>query len=228
MYEVGKIYRLGAPSNGVIGGRIVRFPMGLPVKLVRQHEDYFEVVEPYGETVLFPLTFVRSLGRKMTPEELFEEGAKNVGKVPLLLEEFPSKEEAEKAWNEYAEGQNRWYIDSLRERLGKSVYSDWEVGFSENDVKYILKAARLFLTRADGEPIYDEDIINAICDIALNIYSGDSPGWTEDVEPKVAENVAAAVVMAVEQMLTHSYFVRSGGTWDLRKKQFRVGDTVVE
>lgn len=221
--EPGKIYRLSAPSDGVVGGEIVRFPVGLPVKLVAEHDDYYEVIEPYGDTVLFPKTAVWRLGREMSPKELFAEGKANVGKLPPLLVPFPNDEIAQKAWYEYSHPEEfRWYIDDLRKKLKSDVFCDWEPGWSESDIRFILEAAIALLTDHRGEPRYDDELINAICDIALNLFADDDPGWTKRVPESVARHIATLVVSIVEQLLTLDFVVKSGGKWDLRNKMFRL------
>ena len=216
-YEPGKIYRLKAPSDGWIEGQIVRFPVGLPVKFVEKGRDRFIVIEPKGQTVEFPLQYVWRLGRKDV--NIFKTGYTEDPERYLLVA-YESEEVAEKQWEKYTQPEKyRWYIDSLRKELGSTAYSDWECGWSKSDIKYILKAATMRFV-INGQLQYPQEFIDAICDIALLIYGNDAPGWSEEVPPQVAEETAFVCLAAVEEVLTHHYFVQTEGEWNLLEKKF--------
>ena len=216
-YEPGKIYRLKAPSDGWIAGKIVRFPVGLPVKFVEKGRDRFIVIEPKGQAVEFPLQYVWRLGRKDV--NIFKVGYTEDPKR-YLLGAYEDEEVAEKQWKAYTQPEkNRWYIDVLRQEHKSNVYSDWECGWSKSDIKYILKAATTRFV-INGELQYPQEFIDAICDIALLIYGNDAPGWSEEVSPQVAEEAAFVCLAAVEEVLTHNYLVKSGGVWNLLEKKF--------
>ncbi len=212
-YKADKVYRLRAPSDGLGKGGIARYPVGLPVRFIRKTHDGFNVREPHGTFVVFPLRPVWDQG-----PDMFRRGTQ--GDDPLLLEEFSSDENAEYAWNLYANPeQNRWYVDDLREKMKSDVYSDWECGHSATGISHILAAARLLLTIGD-EPIYSQEVTNAICDISLLIYEGDDAGWCEEVDHAEAQEVAFHVVNTVLQLMDHDYFVRSQHTWNLKDGSF--------
>ncbi len=218
-YKPGRIYRLSAPSDGQgQDGVIARYPVGLPVMLVEKSHDLFIVREPHGKLTSFPLRMVWRMGEDV---DIFEEGVKGDGE--LLLQEFPSEEDAERIWGLYVNPeQNRHYVDNLRQEMKDTVYSDWECGHSAQGISHILSVARLLLTIGDYEPVYSQEVTNAICDIALLIFEGDMPGWCEEVSPDEAEQVAYHVVNTILQLMDHSYFVKTRGTWDLKDRAFNL------
>ncbi len=182
--------------------------------------DRFKVSEPKdSDIVYFPLRMIWRMGEDI---DIFELGLQ--GDALLLLEEFPSNEDAKYVWNLYSQPEkNRWYIDNLRQEMKDSVYSDWEGGHSAQGISHILSAARLLLTIGDYEPIYSQEVTNAICDIALLIYSSDDdPSWCENVPHDEAQEVAFHVVNTIIQLMNHDYFVRTGGTWDLKDGAFNL------
>ncbi len=215
-YKAGKVYRLRAPSDGLGKGGIARYPVGLPVKFLSRTGNSFIVQEPDGEEAHFPLRPVWDQAGS-----IFVLGLQ--GDDPLLLEEFSSDENAQYVWDLYTSPEkNRWSIDDLRTKMKRGIYSDWECGWSEKGIRNILKAAVLIL---DEEP---QEIIDAIADIALLIYEGDNAGWCEEVSEDEAYTTALQTVMAVQQMLDHSYYVKTGGTWDLKNGEFTHREFKVE
>ncbi len=217
-YKVGKIYRLRAPSDGVSKKKIARYPVGLPVRFKSKTGNSFIVQEPHGGEVHFPLRPVWN-----QTGSIFVLGCQ--GTDPLLLEEFSSDKNAEYIWNLYANpDQNRWHVDDLREKMKSSIYSDWECGHSPGGIDNILTAARLLLTVGEHEPIYSQEVVNAICDISLLIYGGDDPGWCEEVDHGEAQEAAFHVVNTVMHLMDHNYFVKSGGNWDLKDEVFTLKD----
>jgi len=229
-YEIGKIYRLGSPSDGQgEDGTIARYPVGLPVVLVERSHDMFIVREPYGKLTSFPLRMVWSMGEDV---DIFEEGAKGDGE--LLLQPFPSEEDANRIWKLYSEPEkNRWYVDELREGMKDSIYSDWECGHSRGGIRNILKAARILMTFSNYESEHSQELTNAICDIALLVYEGDAPDWCEEISQgdnltevnyELGEEAAYHVVNTILQLMDHDYFVKSGGNWNLKEGKFQHRD----
>jgi len=208
MFEKGKIYRLSFPTDGLIEQTVKRFPIGLPVKFVAQREDRFEVVEPRGKTVFLPLKPVWRLGRNVdifADEPVVDE---------ITLEPYPNEEQAEKEWHVYAHpDENRWYVDKLRDLFGRHIYCDWECGWDTHDLQVFLKAAQDCID-LDGEQL------TAVLDIAFGIFSGDFPGWTNDVDEAEAIQIATAIIMTVHDMLSVRYFVKTGGHWNLKEGSF--------
>lgn len=208
-FEPGKIYRLRFPTDGKLpDGTVARFPVGLPVKLVAERDEGYLCVEPYGDVVLFPKRPVW-FGNEVDSEP--------------TLEPFESEEEAKRCWNFHANpDEHRWYIDDVRKSIPDRVYCDWETGWDPSDVRWILKAAKLILTDAEGNPIYPQNIINAICDIALSILSDDNPGWTKHVSPETAREAATVAVAAVELLMKATYIVKTGCNWNLKDGKFEL------
>jgi hypothetical protein len=217
MYEKGKIYRLGMPSDGLLveSKVVVRFPVGLPVLFVEQKNDRFIVQEPYGELVMFPLRPVWRLGEDI---DIFEEGKKKQGE--LLLEEYESEEEAREEWERYSHPEKyRWYIDELRKKYKSDTYCDWEALFDIPTVtiQSILKYVSLI---RDEE--FDDEFWQAVADLTLMFVAGEGE---PEFKRKNLEEVVAIVAETVKGLLTLDYVVKSGGYWDFEKKAFQIGKT---
>ena len=218
-YKEGNIYYLRAPSDGMCKGDIARYPVFLPVKLIQKTSNWFFVIEPKGENVCFPLRPVWD-----QTGDIFAIGL--IGTDEPLLAEYPSQEYALSEWVKYSQPEKyRWYVDELREKMKKGVYSDWECGYGKNGIKYILSAAKTLLTFGHQELEYPQEVINAICDISLLLFENDMPEWYEEIEGEdIPEQAAFFVDSAVREILEHNYFVSSTGTWDLLEGKFKHKD----
>lgn len=214
MFETGQVIQLHAPTDAyfVLEDRFTRLPIGLPVVFVNQYEDKIMVIEPKGQIVYLPLSPVWE--QKLSLEEFLKKGQFSEYDGKFIVA-FNSQEKGVKAYLRHKyPGKHQWHIDELRKKYAKN-YSDWECGWNENSVRYILTAMRDFFFNEDGTPSYPQDYIDAIGDIALLLFDGDAPGWHEEDEEnnEYAKIFSADAIRLVQEMIDNKYFVKSGGRW---------------
>ena len=208
--EIGEVVKLEYPTDVyfVLDGTFARLPMGLPVIYVAQKPDCYHAIEPHGSLIFVPKTPV---SRQDLPLDKFLELGM-MGPKTMMFSEYPSKEQGVQLYERHAHPEkHRWYVDELRKRLGRQVYSDWECGYAEGGIRLVIKAARELLFDIDGKPSYEQKDIDAICDITLLQLEDDSPGWYGELED--AEALASTLMVTVINLFDHMYFVKSGGHW---------------
>lgn len=214
MYEQGKTYLLSFPTNGmnIETRQVARYPIGLPVKFIKEQPEYVICVEPHGEPVAFP----------KTPS--WETREIDLFNIEIIDPERPTlveNSQADQRWEIFTQPHGyRWYIDVLRNKY-TTAYADWEMGFHHDGIRYILEAAQVMLS---GD---DQDFVNAVCDLALLFYEDDSPGWYRETPREVARQGAFSTVQTIYDMLTLHYTVKTGGDWKLEEGKFKLEDLEV-
>lgn len=211
-FEKGKIYKLSYPTDGmnIETRRPARYPVGLPVKFIVERdispsEKYYIVVEPQGGVIALPLKPVWN----QNIQELFNPETSNSD--ICTLKTYGSEEEADAQWKIYTDPDpHRWYIELLRVNAPVKGYIDWECGWSEESIQYMLEVGELLL-----KEMYPQEMINAILDISLLLFNGDNPEWVTEEDKRFCESMAFKVVECVEAMLTTIYTVKTGKNWNL-------------
>jgi len=232
VYVKDKIYFLGMPSDGLCNDQIVRFPIGLPVKFVRQTEDRLIVIEPHGDIVEFPLTCVWRLGEDI---DIFKKGVeqREAGE-PLLLKEFATEKAAQECWYRFTHPDEfRWYPASLNDKFAYA-YCDYEAmwGMPVRAIQAILSEIHDMMYRGSyfrelkGDAVVwmkdAEELATAIADITLLVTAGEGDIAPED-EPFVKQTVHT-----VYDLLTTKYYVKSGAVWDFENRKFVSDDVIVD
>jgi len=211
--EIGKLYTLTEPSDGEVEGRIVRYPTGLPVRLVEETGTNYVVEAPHGETVVFPKRAVWVSAGWTSKEDLLEVTG-----------------DEEKLWEFHTNPETgRWYPTKLNIQYGQG-YCDWESMLdSDAAVKPILKALvkehhdapfGLVGSIAAENPTVSQELVDAICDFTLmSLYGDVQPDWDVETMTYTELDVIGIVARTVELMLTNTYIVKAG-SWDLKAGKF--------